>query len=156
MMRLVSAKPGEPGALTRIHGGLRNKGVSGRRAFSGWRGRGDCSVSRTTAMGTRKSHSVLTGGTAVPQVSESAAHSHESGPARPLSDRQGPTSFLNPSIQKPKQEHRAAVRRCVADRSGASHGLETRSALVAHGSAIRWFGPSPRSNSLVISRHYAQ
>jgi hypothetical protein len=50
MMRLVSANPGEPGALTRIHGGLRRYGVSGRCAFSGWRGRGDCSVSRTTAM----------------------------------------------------------------------------------------------------------
>src|SRR5438445_3087296 len=80
MMRLVSAKPGEPGALTRIHGGLRNTGVSGRCAFSGWRGRGDCSVSRTMAMERLKP--LLTGGTAVPQAGEPGALSHEFGVLR--------------------------------------------------------------------------
>ena len=38
---IVSANTGEPGARTRIQGGLRATGWSGRCAFSGWRkGRG--------------------------------------------------------------------------------------------------------------------
>src|SRR4030088_2507705 len=38
------------GALTRIQSGLRSMGVSGRCAFSGWRG-GGTTVSSTTAKG---------------------------------------------------------------------------------------------------------
>ena len=37
-MRFVSAHSAEPGAFTRIHAGLLCMGVSGRLAFSGWRG----------------------------------------------------------------------------------------------------------------------
>ena len=35
----VSSKACGPGALTRIQSGFRSMGVSGSRAFSGWRGR---------------------------------------------------------------------------------------------------------------------
>src|SRR6266550_1996069 len=48
------------GALTRIQSGLRSMGVSGRCAFSGWRGRGP-TVSSTTAKGiSRESPGFLT------------------------------------------------------------------------------------------------
>src|SRR6266516_6625273 len=114
MMRLVSAKPGEPGALTRIHGGLRNTGVSGRCAFSGWRGRGDCSVSRTMAM--KRARLYL------------RAESPPRKPASPAHCRMNSVSFAADF----------AIR--------GAHGVETRSAHVAHGSAIR--GTHPRGGVL--------
>src|SRR6201999_547627 len=43
--------PGDTGALTRIQSGFFSSGESGRCAFSGWRGRGLLTRSRTTAMG---------------------------------------------------------------------------------------------------------
>ena len=49
-LRCVSAKPRETGALTRIQSGFFCTGASGRCAFSGWRGRGCLTVSRTTTM----------------------------------------------------------------------------------------------------------
>src|SRR5919106_3171628 len=50
----VASKACAPGALTRIHGGLGRTGVSGSRAFSGWRGRifPTFRLSRTVTIGT--------------------------------------------------------------------------------------------------------
>ncbi len=46
----VSSKACGPGALTRIQSGLRRTGVSGSRAFSGWRGRDLSCVVNSIAM----------------------------------------------------------------------------------------------------------
>ena len=41
----VASKARAPGALTRIQGGFGSAGVSGNRAFSGWRGRAALTLS---------------------------------------------------------------------------------------------------------------
>src|SRR5262252_946541 len=41
----VASKARAPGALTRIQGGFGSTGVSGSRAFSGWRGRAALTLS---------------------------------------------------------------------------------------------------------------